>query len=63
VPAAERPLEPTNYLAEEDVMNVEVTELKAIEEATQADDSIELFALSIDDLDLVGGGAVIGLVT
>ena len=44
-------------------MNLEVTELKAIEEAVQADDCIELFALSIDDLDLVGGGAVIGLVT
>jgi hypothetical protein len=42
-------------------MNVETTELKIVEQAA-TDGSLDILALSFDDLDLVGGGAVIGLV-
>lgn len=41
-------------------MNIETTELNAIEQAIRADESVELLALSVDDLDLVAGGAIIG---
>jgi len=41
-------------------MNVEMIEMNAIVEVAKADDTFELLALSLDDLDLVGGGAVIG---
>lgn len=39
-------------------MNIESTELKAVEEVTKIEESVEL--ISFDDLDLVAGGAVIG---
>ena len=41
-------------------MNIETLELNAVAEAAKAEESFELLALSIDDLDLVGGGSVIG---
>ena len=37
-------------------MNIETLELNAVAEAAKNDDAFELLALSIDDLDLVGGG-------
>jgi hypothetical protein len=40
-------------------MNVETTELKAVAQVTKSDD-LELLALSLDDLDLVGGGVIAG---
>jgi len=41
-------------------MNIETTELNAVEQVIKADESVELLALSVDDLDLVAGGAIIG---
>jgi hypothetical protein len=41
-------------------MNIETTELNAIEQVIKADETVELLALSLDDLDLVAGGAIIG---
>jgi len=41
-------------------MNIETTELKAVEQVVMADEAVELLALSVDDLDLVAGGAIIG---
>jgi hypothetical protein len=41
-------------------MNIETTELNAIEQIIRADETVELLALSVDDLDLVAGGAIIG---
>lgn len=41
-------------------MNIETTELKAVEQVVKADEAVELLALSADDMDLVAGGAVIG---
>ena len=41
-------------------MNVEAVELKAVAEAAKTDEVIELLALEIDDLDLVGGGVSLG---
>lgn len=38
-------------------MNIETLELNAIADVTKNDDAFELLALSMDDLDLVGGGA------
>jgi len=38
-------------------MNIETLELNAVAEAAKNDDAFELLALSMDDLDLVGGGA------
>jgi hypothetical protein len=43
-------------------MNVETLELNAVAEITKTDETVDLLALSVDDLDLVGGGAVIGMV-
>jgi hypothetical protein len=48
-------------LAEEEIMNIETLELNAVAETAQADDSLEMLALSLDDLDIVGGGSVIGV--
>lgn len=42
-------------------MNIETLELNAIAETAKTDDSLEVLALSLDDLDLVGGGSVIGV--
>jgi hypothetical protein len=44
-----------------DTMNVEITELKSIEQAIKTDESDEILALSFDDLDLVGGGNFTGV--
>jgi hypothetical protein len=41
-------------------MNVEITEYKAVEETVKTDDAFDILALSLDDLDLVGGGTAIG---
>ena len=41
-------------------MNIETLELNAVAEAVKTDETLELLALSLDDLDLVGGGVVIG---
>lgn len=38
-------------------MNIETLELNAVAEASKNDDAFELLTLSMDDLDLVGGGA------
>ena len=42
-------------------MNVETSELKAIEQAAFAEKHTEILDLSIDDLDLVGGGSFVGV--
>ena len=44
-------------------MNVETVELNAVAEVAKTDEAFELLALSIDDLDLVGGGISLGLLT
>ena len=41
-------------------MNIETTELNAVEQVVKADEAIELLTLSVDDLDLIAGGAIIG---
>ena len=41
-------------------MNIEMLELNAVVEAAKAEESFELLALAIEDLDLVGGGAFVG---
>ena len=41
-------------------MNIETLELNAVAEAVKTDETFELLALSLDDLDLVGGGSTIG---
>ncbi len=43
-------------------MNIETLELSDAAETVKADETIELLALSVEDLDLVGGGAFIGSV-
>jgi hypothetical protein len=41
-------------------MNIETLELSAVAETVETQESLEILALSIDDLDLVGGGNNIG---
>lgn len=41
-------------------MNIEMLELNAVAETAKTDEALELLALSIDDLDLVGGGTSLG---
>ncbi|MDH4115107.1 MAG: hypothetical protein OEU89_06515 [Burkholderiaceae bacterium] len=41
-------------------MNIETIELNAVEQVAKTDETVELLALSLDDMDLVGGGAFIG---
>jgi hypothetical protein len=41
-------------------MSIETLEMNAVTEAAKTDDTFELLALSLDDLDLIGGGIVIG---
>ena len=41
-------------------MNVETTELKPVEQVAKTDEALDLLALSLDDMDLVAGGAHIG---
>lgn len=42
-------------------MNAETLELNASVEAAKTDEAFELLALSIDDLDLIGGGSTMGI--
>jgi hypothetical protein len=44
-------------------MNAETTELIAIEKTVSTEERLDIFALSFDDLDLVGGGIIAGLVS
>ncbi len=44
-------------------MNIETIELNAVAETENSSEPLELLALSIDDLDLVGGGSSLGLIT
>jgi hypothetical protein len=57
---AKRANNETKFLADEGIMNIETTELNAVEQVAKTDEAVELLALSVDDLDLVGGGAIIG---
>ena len=41
-------------------MNIETLELNAVADAIKTEAPAELLALSIDDLDLVGGGCTLG---
>ena len=41
-------------------MNVETLELKAVEQATETNETVDFLMLSLDDLDLVGGGSLVG---
>lgn len=41
-------------------MNIETLELNAVAETTETAKAQDLFSLSIDDLDLVGGGCTLG---
>jgi hypothetical protein len=41
-------------------MNIETLELNAAVETAKSEESFEILALSIDDLDLVGGGNAVG---
>ncbi len=41
-------------------MNVEMLEMNAVAETVKSEESLEILALSIDDLDLVGGGNAVG---
>jgi len=41
-------------------MNVETVELNAVAEVAKTDEAIELLTLSLDDLDIVAGGASLG---
>lgn len=54
------PQNPNQQTAEEDIMSIETLELNAIAEVAKSEDAFELLALSIDDLDLIGGGVTIG---
>jgi hypothetical protein len=40
-------------------MNTETLELNAVAEAGKSEDCFEVLALSVDDLDLVGGGSLL----
>jgi hypothetical protein len=42
-------------------MNIETLELNAVAEITKNDEVIEVLALSLDDMDLVGGGTTVGI--
>ena len=42
-------------------MNIDTLELNAVAEATMTEEAVEILALSIDDLDLVGGGSQLGV--
>jgi hypothetical protein len=44
-------------------MNIATLELNAVAETDKAHEQLDLLALSFDDLDLVGGGASLGLLT
>jgi hypothetical protein len=63
VHAVERAQKPNQHTAEEDTMTTETLELNAVAETEKSSETLELLALSIDDLDLVGGGSSLGLIT
>jgi hypothetical protein len=46
----------------ETAMNVETVELQTIAEVAKTDEVIEMLTLSLDDLDLVGGGSSLGMI-
>jgi hypothetical protein len=56
VPAAVWALTKDQHFAEEDTMSIEMLELNAVEKTEESNEKLELIALSLDDLDLVGGG-------
>ena len=56
------PQNPNQDTAEEDTMSIETLELNAVAEVAKNEDAFELLALSIDDLDLIGGGSTIGAI-
>jgi hypothetical protein len=60
VHATKRAKKPNQHTAEEDTMIIETLELNAVTEVAKNDDAFELLALTLDDLDLVGGGHSIG---
>lgn len=43
-------------------MNFETVELIAVAEVAKADEAIKLLTLSLDDLDIVAGGASLGMI-
>ena len=43
-------------------MNVETVELQAVAEVAKTDEVVQMLALSLDDLDLVGGGSSLGMI-
>lgn len=60
VHASERALKLNQHTAEEVIMNIEALELNAVAEVAKAEESVELLALTVDDLDLIGGGVYVG---
>jgi len=55
--------EEINQLAEkETAMNVETVELQAVAEVAKTDAAVEVLSLCLDDLDLVAGGASLGMI-
>jgi hypothetical protein len=51
---------PKQILRNEDIMNTDTAELQAVEKPAEVDESMHLLLLSIDDLDIVAGGASLG---
>ncbi len=43
-------------------MNVEHVELQAVAEVVKTNEAVEILSLSLDDLDLVAGGASLGMI-
>ena len=43
-------------------MNVETVELQTIVEVAKTAEVVEVLSLSLDDLDLVGGGSSLGMI-
>ena len=43
-------------------MNIETVELNAVAEVAKTEETIELLTLSLDDLDIVAGGASLGMI-
>jgi len=43
-------------------MNVETVELQTIAEVAKTAEVVEVLSLSLDDLDLVGGGSSLGMI-
>jgi len=41
-------------------MNIETLELNAVAEVAKTEETVEVLALSLDDLDLVAGGTSLG---